>query len=277
MLAFSDEGLNADTCCLVLSGGVLDYFTPEALRDFMQWSARLGASCSRVDLAFDDFTRRYLPLEKIHQAADAGNFSGFKRHKSDQEKTRRGTLLSDGHTFGLRGKNGSGRQVQFYDKLLESKGEIDCIRMEVRYSKDHAHLAFNNLVEADSFATFVATIGQQIGGAIVFLDRSQGETHLDRCTPLDWWSDVVSLLGCLKLRVSRTVPPLQHALEYLRDTWAGALAIAWEVAESQGLDADAHIGVLARLMVEQGKQKLDRGWRPGARSLGLDFERLLCP
>jgi DNA relaxase NicK len=274
VLAFSEEGLNADTCCLVLSGSVVDYFAPSALWEFMVWAAKEGASCSRLDLAFDDFSRRFLRLSDVHAAADAGNFAGFKRHKADQEKTRSGMLLSDGHTFGLRGKNGGGRQVQIYDKLLESKGEIDAVRLEARFFKDLAELTFQNLVASTSFADFNARIGANIGGSISFVDRGT-HTHLARMPVLSWWADIVSLLGRLKLQVRRVAPPLQHALAYCRDTWAASWAVAWEIAEGQGLDADAHICMLARLMVERGKEKLDRGWRPGARSLGLDFVELL--
>jgi hypothetical protein len=63
----------------------------------------------------------------------------------------------------------------------------------------------------------------------------------------------------------------------MRDTWAGSLALMYEIAESQGQDGDAIISSLVSLMVDAGKRKLSNGWRPGARSLDLDFVELLDP
>jgi hypothetical protein len=276
VLAFSDDGLNADTCCLVLSGSVVDYFTPDAFREFLRWTHKVGGHCTRLDAAFDDLSREVLRLEDVHAAADAGNFSGFKVHQSQQIKTRRGVLKSDGHTFGVRGKNGAGRLVQFYDKALESDGERDCVRMEVRYAKDHAQAAFLMLVLAESLDVFTSQLCAIIGGSINFLDRSDGETHLDRCAPLPWWSALLKLLGSARVVVRREAPPLQRSLEYLRDAWSLNLALAFEVAESQGLNGDEVLAQLVRLMVLAGKLKLDAGKKPGVKGLGLDIPRLLC-
>jgi hypothetical protein len=276
VLAFSDDGLNAETCCLVMSGSVVDYFSVDGLREFLRWSHSVGCHCTRVDLAFDDFSREVLRLDEVHAAADAGNFSGFKVHQSQQIKTRRGVLKSDGHTFGVRGKNGAGRLVQFYDKGLESEGERDCIRMEVRFAKDHAQLAFLSLVLADSVEVFTSQICALIGGSIMFLDRSDGETHLDRCAPLSWWLSVLKLLGSARVVVRRESPPLQRSLEYLRDAWSMNLALMFEIAESQGLDGEQVVAAFVGRMVAAGKLKLDDGKKPGVKGLGLDIPRLLC-
>ena len=162
VLAFSEEGLNAETCCLVMSGGVVDYFTPDALLSFIRWSHEVGARCSRVDVAFDDFSRNVLRMADVHAAADAGNYAGFKVESGPQQpRTRSGQLRGDGRTFGERGKNGGGRQVVFYDKTLESKGEVDAVRMEARYFKKHAHGAFSLLAQAEDQGRFTS----QIAGA----------------------------------------------------------------------------------------------------------------
>jgi DNA relaxase NicK len=243
----------------------------------MRWTREQGGWCTRIDLALDDFTRTLLDLGEVRAAEQAGDFSGFRRSVVTTSKSRQGVKLGESITFGLRGKNGSGRQVQFYDKSLESKGEINSIRLEARFFKEHARIAFDVLADAPTFEEFVGLIGSQIGGSIDFVKR-EGETHVSRMSRLAWWSRVVDVLGALEYRVRRTVPPLQNSLEYLRDTWSKNLALAWEIAESTGLDADAHLMYLARLMVEEGKRKLDASWcRVGRRNLDLDFVRLLCP
>jgi hypothetical protein len=277
VLAYSNEGLNCETCCLNLSGSTLDFFTAPALRLFMQWAASEGATCSRLDLAFDDHTRELIPLAAVHEAAERGDFSGFKVHEPHQRKTRRGTFLSDGRTFGQRGKNGGGRQVVFYDKTLESRGEIDAIRLEARHFKDVAQATFAVLVQAPTFEEFCSLVGRAIAGSINFLDRSSGETHLSRCPLLPWWSNVVQLLGRLRVRVSRPLAPFQQSLEHRRDVGdCMSWALLHELAESQGMCGDTAVLAFAWLLVQRGKAKLDAGKRPGARSFALDFDRLLC-
>ena len=195
-----------------------------------------------------------------------------------QPRTRSGQLRGDGRTFGERGKNGGGRQVVFYDKTLESKGEVDAVRMEARYFKKHAHGAFSLLAQAEDQGRFTSQIAGLIGGAIRFIDRGGGaETHLDRCDPLPWWSAVIDLLGMQRVVVRRAAPALQRAMEYVRDAWSVNFALTFEIAESQGRNGEAVVLDLLRLMVRAGKAKLNAGYRPGVKALGLEFGRLLAP
>ena len=272
-LAWSDDrpefmlSINGDSC---------DLIPPAELLPFMRTAVEaLGAWATRIDLAFDDYSRELLQLQVIHEAADRGDFCGFKVHNAHQEKLRTGELLGDAHYFGRRGKEGSGRQVVFYDKALESQGEINSVRMECRFAKEAAELVVQALASSFSVDTFNEKIRNAIGGAIDFRDRQGVHRHKDRMVRFDWWQRVLDVLGRAAIVVHHTPPPLQRSMEYFRDTWAGNLALVFELAESQGIDGDAYISSLVKLMVDQGKRKLDFGWRPGARALGLDFVSLL--
>jgi hypothetical protein len=167
--------------------------------------------------------------------------------------------------------------VQFYDKALESGGEINAIRMESRFFKETAQVLGMCLASKDNAESFEAQIRSAIGGSIDFRDRQQKHRHIDRMERLDWWSEVLKVLGESRIVCHKSSPPLQQSLEYMRDTWAGSLALMYEIAESQGQDGDAIISSLVSLMVDAGKRKLSNGWRPGARSLDLDFVELLDP
>jgi hypothetical protein len=260
------------------NGDSCEFFDLERLREFLRWLYDdCGGKLSRLDLAFDDYTRELLKLENVHAAADLGNFCGFRVHKSDREMTRRGELLSDAHTFGRKGKMGSGRQVIFYDKALESDGEINAIRMESRFSKETAEVLGMCLASKRTVESFEAQIRSAIGGSIDFRDRQQKHRHISRMERLGWWSQVLDVLGESRIVCHKTAPPLQQSLEYLRDTWAGNVALMYEIAESQGQDGDAIISALVSHMVDAGKRKITNGWRPGARSLDLDFVELLDP
>ena len=96
----------------------------------------LGVKCTRIDLAADDFTRKRLVMDVIHQAATAGHVVGFRCYdpRRPLKNMQTGQLAGDTAYFGKRGNHGSGRYVRFYDKGLESNGEVDSIRYEVELS-----------------------------------------------------------------------------------------------------------------------------------------------
>jgi hypothetical protein len=262
-------------CLLSLNGDSCDQYVLEELLAFLKACSDLGGRGTRVDLAFDDYTQQLVNLALIHQAADEGNFCGFKVHEPRQEKTRRGELLSDAHCFGRKGKAGSGRQVVVYNKALESKGQIISNRLEARFFKEAAELVFASLVECGAGEHLEAQMRVTIGGAIDFRDRQGVHKHKDRMPRLAWWQSILDVLGEASFVVHHNKPPLQRALEYCRDTWAASFALLFELAESAGQDGDAIVTTFAKLMVDQGKVKIEKGWRPGARDLGIDLVELL--
>ena len=66
-------------------------------------------------------------------------------------------------------------------------------------------------------------------------------------------------------------------MEYVRDAWSVNFALTFDIAESQGRNGEAVVLDLLRLMVRAGKAKLNAGYRPGVKALGLEFGRLLAP
>lgn len=270
MLAWSED---LGHMLLSLNGDSLDYFPADHLHPLLKAAEDLGAHCTRIDLAYDDLTRQLVRMEDVHAAAAAGNFCGF-RTEGIQLERRSGVATGDGHYFGKKGKAGSGRMVLFYDKALESRGEINATRIEARFFKEHAALIFEALASALSVESMERKIRNHIGGAIDFRERGTHK-HVARMPRLDWWQKVLDALGTMAVRVERAKPPLQAAMEYCRDTWAASFAITWEIAESQGQDADALMCALMREMVERGRERASYT-RPGSRALGLDFAELLA-
>lgn len=269
------------TCCLILSGSVVDYWTDEGLRQFIKWAASVGARCSRCDLALDVFDRSLLRMEDVHAAAAAGNFSGYKTH-SETRQVSQGKLTGDSHTFGMRGKLGSGRSVQFYDKTLESKGRIDAVRMEARFYKEHAHLAFSQLAFGDTLEHFAHQISGILAGSIYLIDRERSdgsrETHCDRCPELPWWLHLKELLltRMIPIRVERPQTPLQVGLLYLKSTWGMSLALLHSKAEEAGMCGNQVVDGFVRKMLELGDAKLAmKGGPPSSKVLELEFVELL--
>ena len=199
----------------------LKTFSPTQLFEFMKTlHAVFEFSATRMDLCFDDFKKIMFPHQVV-QEAEKGNFTGFKRWEPKQARRVSGEYLSDGIGFGLRGKNGSGRYLRCYDKTLESQGEIDAIRWEVELTKETAKTAFLALVIAEELALFTASIAALIGGSINFIDRKG--THLDRMSRLDWWQDIVNLLGCVKLRNETAVQTIESSIQWVAKSVASTL------------------------------------------------------
>jgi DNA relaxase NicK len=272
LLAWSDR---LDHCLLSLNGDSVECFPLPLLFPFVQALAALGCRCSRIDLRYDDYTRKLIPLDLVHAAAESGDFLGFKVHAAIREKRRTGEITQDQHRFGATGKAGGGKMVVFYDKCLESDGERNCIRLEVRYFKEKAALVFDALAAAPDEDAFTAQIGAFLGGCIDFRDREGKHKHRARMERFDWWQRAVDVLQSAPVIVMKSKPPLQKTMEYHRSAFAVSLALTWEIVESQGEDADAFLSSYFRLMVDAGKQKLCDGYRPGARALGLDLPALL--
>ncbi len=272
LLAWADQ---LDHCLLSLNGDSLESFPLPYLFAFVKDLAALGARCSRIDLRYDDYTRKLIPLELIHEAAEAGNFLGFKVHAAIREKRRTGELTQDQHRFGASGKAGGLKMVVIYDKGLETKGEKNCIRIEARYFKEKAARVFEALASAPDEAAFTRQIGKFLGGCIDFRDRQGKHKHRDRMERFDWWQRAVDVLEAAPVIVTKSKPPLQKTMEYHRGAYAVSLALTWEIAESQGADAEAFLSSYVRVMIDEGKEKLCNGYRPGARALGLDLPALL--
>ncbi|HER19485.1 MAG TPA: hypothetical protein ENO14_00385, partial [Chromatiales bacterium] len=91
-----------------------------------------------------------------------------------------------------------------YDKELESAGEIRAVCWELESSGEKARKRFDDILEAvrwarseheDQVSAMAKTIGQHIGGAIDFIDRSAGDKNLARCPRLDFWTKILAKLG----------------------------------------------------------------------------------
>lgn len=255
---------------LSMNGDSFDFVPLDELLPMFKRLEEIGVKCSRLDVAVDDLSRSLFDLDQAALAAASGNFTGYKVAQVLRPVARvAGRMEATGYsvTFGKRGKEGSGRQVQLYDKALESGGEINSIRLELRTFKERADLLFQLLCSAGDVGAFVTKMGNAIGGAIDFRDRSSGDPNLDRLPRLAWWQNVVDCLGELSLRVARPLPPLQSSLRHLARTWSPTLAVARAVANSQGLD---FIELIEQL-IDQADGRADFR-RFGRRDLAVDFD-----
>lgn len=116
-----------------------------------------GCSFSRIDLCYDDFSKKYKP--SFYDLA----FNAYKDNEYRSTKVCMSTNFRTGKyifsksvgsdTFYL-GSRDTGKMLRIYDKSHESDGEIDAIRYEFELRQDYAIDAVNFIIEHNGFISF---------------------------------------------------------------------------------------------------------------------------
>jgi hypothetical protein len=260
-------------CLLSLNGDSLDFIPVEKLRQFLADLDDLKANCTKMDIALDDYQRR-VTIEQIEQAFKAKQVCGFRlgqRQNPERWKGQQLQPIGDSFDLGRRGGNGSGKSLKVYDKALESHGEIDAIRWELKLCGERAGQVFEDLCGYESDAKLVKKLTNCVGGCIDF-KADPNQTHLDRRPRLAWWQSLLDVLGSARLVVNRVTPPLQKTLLYLWETYIPKLAVGRVIIEGRGGD---FLGMLMGWL-QAAEKEVD--WnRMGRLDLGLDFVALGVP
>jgi|GEM_PF-3686409 len=201
--------------------------------------------CTRIDFALDDYSKIITP-ELIYEAAVEGNYSGFRNKPSfdDREQVWRSpsykinkspyTDLIGNCTEALNidfGSRNSNKSWHCYNKSAQSHGARDCTRMEIRLRDEHAHLAFQSLLQISDEQIFCNHIASVVIGGITFLDRSSDDPNLDRLPILPFWNQLIAEIG----KITKYPSPkkeliLENSVEWCARQWETTLAILYEVA-----------------------------------------------
>lgn len=118
--------------------------------DFFNLLRNRHCKASRLDLAFDDYTKTFMPID----------FCRFWTDGMISTKYRMANLIMssslDGGTFYL-GDRSSGKMLRIYDKDYESKGQIKSVRYEVELHSDYANDMLIYIAEGNdiSFSSYI--------------------------------------------------------------------------------------------------------------------------
>jgi hypothetical protein len=228
---------------LQLCGEACGCFPAESLYQFC-WDlcTKFAFSCTRCDLAFDDFQRIKTPEEVYRECCQGEDkkYAGLRRHRFICEERSNGEKTGETLYFGTRGKDGSGKFVRCYDKKLESQGAIDSIRWEVEFSKERANAIFFKIALSLTFEEFVTHIALFLGGAMDFIDRKGA--HLDRSQRLEFWQKIIDILGSASIRNPQPVKTVEKAKAWVERSVAPSLemlrtalgdSVYWQWLEEQ--------------------------------------------
>lgn len=268
---------------VVIEGDGMAKLSLEGKMQLCDGLAGLGVKATRLDPCADDESKQLVDLVKIEEAANAGQYSGFKNDAVLKPKHRNGKLRGFTVAFGERGDRGGGRYVRAYDKELESKGAVICNRLEVEYSQGACLALWEDLANAANAGCpeeFVKILRQAIGGAIDFVDSTGAHRHADRFKRLPWWDKVLEVLGSGRYRGRGYIPPLQRRAEWAKRFVMGLLAKIVKVADEMGIEGrDVVLELIERRMKEaevwfdQYKADVEQGL--DKRDIAIDFSKLL--
>lgn len=147
-----------------------------AVPDLLSLLLDRGCQLSRIDLAYDDFSKEIRPKQYL-----GWWFNGQITTKF--HKVNLTACMSEvGHTFYL-GSRSTGKMLRIYDKDIESKGEVDCVRYEFELHSRYAQEMCDYIIKNGS-VNFVGYLRSYFN---VVVDN--GDTHKSRRPILPLWFD----------------------------------------------------------------------------------------
>ena len=200
-------------CRLSISGTACRRQTNMRLRGFMIWCNLnlFGLSCSRIDIAVDDFSKQ-LQLIELQGACERGDYAGFRKCKS----TINWGSKHNGWTVNLGSREGE-KYIRIYDKFAESNGEIDSIRFEAELSGDISNSLFKLILEFPQNETeYQQELINYAVGTVSFLEKN--DRNLSRNLLLKWWDDWLNYLKSCpkKVKVIRKKSSIQDKKDWIK-------------------------------------------------------------
>lgn len=124
--------------------GLGDLNEHDAARKIFKILDERNCEITRLDLAYDDFTKTFTPFD----------FNIFMTEGRITTDSRVWSYIGSGHkrggTFYL-GKRGRDRMIRIYDKEYESDGKIDSVRYEFELKKEWSRVVQNHIINDKVF------------------------------------------------------------------------------------------------------------------------------
>lgn len=189
-------------------------------------------TCTRIDIAIDDYTQSLYTEEDLHQAYKQGNIvklrnTGHQSHYSGDPSVP--------ETYGWTHEWGKGRKrIVFYNKEAQTKGEIKSYRIEGRYYEKDADILFKEMLNPEmsevieELPTFLVNA---VVGICEFMEFPNSRKHGVRDGKrLPWWQKVVDLATDI-VRYSHKKPKsnIEKKVNWIDFQVANSLAMLREV------------------------------------------------
>lgn len=218
--------------------------------ELILWVYDRGGHGSQVHLNIDDYRFTVTPYQMLQAVKQEGqtktspkgcvmskgvfHFGVYSYHESGSKRSKKtGETIS----FGVRGKDGGGKHYCCYDKSVESKGELSCIRHELRLYNNKPEEFFagfceiarlEGLSDDEVESLLIDYISGVIYGAVDFRDVSDFDPELGKlkdCPRFEWWEEFIGFADSIKLPAKKkNLKTFDNAMQYLRKQVAPTLA-----------------------------------------------------
>jgi Replication initiation factor len=242
----TNEARRANESHVILPGEACRLLGEREMRELLTWISDVGGTCTRIDLAGDDFEKRATPDE-------------FREHRLGPTvvtKTRPGRWFVDDCTGGRTyyvGSRSSRMCMRVYDKAVESRGAIDSIRFELEAKAEGAVQLQRELIGGhwgSLWASHLVTL-------IDFRERWV-DSNVARCPRVAWFESLVGDATKAAPYLARRLPSLNEAKDwFIRQCGptlaalviAGAGDVVYEALD----EGPRHFRAKHRYLVAQGK------------------------
>lgn len=262
--------------CLTLKGDFWESIDGPKQKEVIDFFYSKEFRPTRLDLDCDDYGWRLSPELVIAHCSniESWNVAGFRRTTYKTHSSYDVHVGREGYTvqFGNRGKKGGLKQVIFYDKAVESGGQMNCCRVELRLYDLKAKCAFELLAQS-SLEKWPALIMGFIKGAISFYNPVEidGEIVKEVC---DWWAAIFNDYDSWSLPAKRrNNPTFARAINYIRKQVMPTFAMVMNVISYLGepgeieaffyqlwFDGCAKMNDKQKLVELSMKSQFDEGW-----------------
>ena len=215
------------------------------LRRFLKFLFDMDFNCTRIDLAIDDYTKS-IEKDVFIQACDNDLHHGFHTYGEQWQKTR---AKPKGWTFYM-GSFGSDKLYRFYNKSVESNGEIDSYRLEGQFRDTNAKMIFNHIVQQPkSDRNFLQEIANITYSLIDFYSGNR-----DKKERLDWWENFRNLIKASDVEIGsgRSKTSIEKSMQWLEKSVIRTLATVEEYYDAIGQDFTEFLNT----SLESGRRKI---------------------
>jgi len=195
-------------------GQPCDELTPADLVLLMQvFKDSFEGRGERIDVCLDDFSRRIDPHDLL-EIAKIKDYSRFRQFHLRQSYENGNKLSYDSIVFGSL-KKGWIKQLEVYDKNLETKGKINAVRWEAKFREDKADTIFTMLAgTSGNLDAFALLCGSIVVGSITFIHRN-GDKNIPRLDEYDFWKLIKEGLSDLRIRSKKKVNTVTGIIKWV--------------------------------------------------------------
>ncbi len=254
---------------VMLPGGLLSQVDAQTTHDVCcMLMAAWDAVARRLDIAVDDYSKPF-DFHQIYEQAKDGHIAYVRKTSVAYHASTKSKTGEVGESVVL-GSAQSDKRLTFYNKAVESDGQVDSHRVEVRLRDYKADQVFQHLAAwspGDFQAEGPKYLASIVTGAVHFVDRTSCDHNLDRLPVLAWWAEFCQRCGGarLKLAAKKIVHSMERKINWFFSDVAPSLAMI------KGVLSPSDFRDFKENLIDSGESRLSEKQRAQMRVFSFDW------